>query len=473
MCSAMSRLAVSGLTGCAGFDATYTDPSTQDEVGISAMGKIRARLVSQKQVRTGCTAGRQYLTGPDIFGGMVTVPLFYVYPQGLDPEVVERSLAITLKKYPLVAGRMKKDDAGYPYIDADDSGVPFSVYDVDGPLPAYGPGNPIQKDAGRYYRKVFPWTIYKPDTALFSVRIFRFEDGGVVASLDPVHTLIDGSSVWMFMEDWSRAAQGLGEPEDIVERDFLLNLSKQHVGRPYNARFASSMGLWKRLGLYARLALQAASNKLEVHRIPAWYLAELREQFLQEYPGTPKISDVDLITARCLKEIARLQHYRRDLSLGIVVDFRFKRSLEIPRRLFGVAIGQEEREFTASQLSQGSVASLAMKIRQPEVRQTTEDWQGYLGFMESQRQGKGISSVIPRSVTEGLKGGFMQNNYCAMPVYEADLGSGKPTWYSPLAVPFRMVKIVPTVEADGSVDLHLILSRREREAFRKLFADLT
>lgn len=309
------------------------------------MGKIKARLVSEKQIRTGHTAGPQYLTGLDIFGGMVTVPLFYVYPQGLNTEAMARSLAVTLRKYPLVARRMKKDRKGYPYIDADDAGVPFSVYDVDGPMPDYGPDYPTQKYVEQYYKRVYPWTIYKPDTALFSVKVFRFEDGGAIASLAPVHTLIDGSSIWMFMQDWSKVAQGLGEPDDIVERDYLLNLSKQLVGRSHPRNDVQVFGLGARLWLYARLLLQAARNKLAIHRIPPGYLAGLRDQFLKEYPDGPKVSEVDLITAQCLKVIAGLQDYRNDLCLGVVVDFRSSALWKFPGGCLGSRSGRSSVSF--------------------------------------------------------------------------------------------------------------------------------
>lgn len=436
------------------------------------MDKIRKRLVSKTRVQAGVRAGRQYLTGPDIFGGLVTVPLFYLYPQGLDVDVMERSLAIVLSKYPLVAGRLKKDAEGYPYIDADDSGVPFEVYDVEGPMPDYGPDYPSQSFIGKYYDKVFPWTIYRPDTPLFGVKVFRFADGGAICTMAPVHCLIDGSSVWMFVQDWSRVARGEGEPEAIVERDVLLDRSQQYTGHLYARRDVQVVDRWQRLGLYARLALQMMRNRLEIYRIPGRYLDALRADYDKAYPEGPKVSDVDLLTAQCVKVIGREQGYRRDLHVGVVVDFRFKRALDIPRRLFGVAIGQEERAFSARELQECSVPSLTVKLRQPGDKPATDDWRGYLGFMERQRQQKQLGHVMPRSVLRGLEGGFMQNNYCAMPVYDADLGTGPPTWYTPTAAPFRMVKIVPTAEEGNSVDLHLILSRTELKAFRKLFSRL-
>lgn len=434
------------------------------------MEKTTKRLVSKTTVHAGVKAGRHYLTGPDIFGGMVTVPLFYVYPQGLDSDAMERSLAITLRKYPLVSGRLKKDAEGYSYIDADDSGVPFSVYDVDGPMPEYGPDYLNQSFIGQYYDKVFPWNIYRPETPLFGVKVFRFADGSAICTMAPVHCLIDGSSVWMFVQDWSRVARGMGEPEDIVERDFLLDRSQQYTGHLYARNDVQLFSLWQRLWLYVRLALQAVRNRPEVHRIPACYLDRLRADYDKAYPDGPKVSDADLITALCLKVIAREQGYRRDLHVGVVVDFRFKRGLDIPRRLFGVAIGQEERAFSAHDLQECSVSALTRMLRQPEDRPGTDDWRGFLGFMERQRQEKKLAGVLPRSVIRGLDGGFMQNNYCAMPVYEADLGTGPPIWYTPTAAPFRMVKIVPTAADDHSIDLHLILSRKELQVFRDLFS---
>ena len=436
------------------------------------MARIRKRLVSQTRVRAGVRAARQYLTGPDIFGGLVTVPLFYTYPQGLDTDAMVRSLAVTLSKYPLVAGRLRKDADGYPYIDPDDSGVPFEVYEVDGPMPAYGPRYRHQSFIGQYYDKVFPWTIYRPDTPLFAVKVFRFSDGGAICTMAPVHCLIDGSSVWMFVQDWSRVTRGQGDPEDIVERDFLLNRSQQYTDRLYARRDVQRFGVRQRLGLYVRLALQVLRNQLAVHRIPGHYLDRLRAAYDKAFPDGPGVSDVDLLTAQCLKVIARTRGYRTDLHVGVVVDFRFKRALEVPRRLFGVAIGQEERPFTARELQDLSVPALARKLRQPPEKPSTEDWRGYLGFMERQRQEKRLGSVLPRSVLRSLDGGFMQNNYCAMPVYDADFGSGPPSWYTPTATPFRMVKIVPTGEEGHSVDLHLILDRRELRAFRELFGRL-
>ncbi len=436
------------------------------------MDRQRTTLVSQHTIRGGVQAPRQYLTGPDMFSGMVTVPLFYTYPQGLDVDCMMRSLAELLKTYPLAAGRLRKDSAGYAFIDSDDSGVPFSIYDVDGPMPPYGPDYPHQNFIRRYYQTVWPWTIYRAKTPLLSVRVYRYTDGGAICTMAPAHCLIDGSSIWMLVQDWARLARGEGAPEPVIDRSLLLDKSYHFQQIAYHRQDVQHLPALQRWGLYLRLAGQALDNRLQIFRLPGRYLESLRAAYEQEFPDGPVVSDVDLITARCLKTIAEVRQYRQGLCVGLVVDFRFKRAMELPKRLFGNAIGQEEREFGARDLATLSVSGLARKLRRPEVRPDTEDWQGYLGFMERMRRERTIGQLLPRSVRRSLDGGFMQNNYCALPVYDADFGTGKPSWYTPVATPFRMVKIVPTAGGDNSVDLHLILGRRDRQAFKALFAGI-
>lgn len=439
---------------------------------MHAMDRQRTTLVSKHIIRGGLQAPKQYLTGPDLFSGMVTVPLFYTYPQGLDVERMMSSLAELLRSYPLAAGRLRKDSAGYAFIDPDDSGVPFSIYDVDGPMPPYGPDYPHQRFIRRYYQAMWPWTAYRAGTPLLSIRVYRYTDGGAICTMAPAHCLIDGSSIWMLVQDWARLARGEGAPEPIAERALLLNRSHQFQQMTYRRQDVQQLPALRRWGLYLRLAGQALGNRLEIFQLPGRYLDALREAYEQEFPDGPAVSDVDLITARCLKTIAEVRRYRQGLCVGLVVDLRFKRDMALPKRLFGNAIGQEEREFCARDLASLSVAGLARKLRQPEVRPGTEDWQGYLGFMERMRRNQTIGQLLPRSVRRSLDGGFMQNNYCALPVYDADFGTGRPSWYTPVATPFRMVKIVPTAGEDNSVDLHLILGRRDRRAFQALFTGI-
>lgn len=433
------------------------------------MRKIKPRLVSEESIHCGRTAAPQYLTGPDMVGGLVSAPLFYVFPQGLDTDRMKQSLATVLKFYPVIAGRLKKDANGHGYVDVNDAGVHFYEYEVEGSLPEYGPDHPMQKDLGHYFKRIMPWHAYRDDTALFTVRVFRFADGGVVLSLVPIHVIIDASSIWGFLQDWSRVANGEGDPEPIVEREWLLEFSQQHTDLPYRRGILKSYGLWPRLVIYARLLLNMRHNNLAIYRLSTAYIASLQAQLREEFPDAPRVNDADLVTAHCLKVIAGLRGYQTDLCVGVVMDLRFKR-LGVPKRLFGVALAQEEHEFTARELAEKSPSALAVRMRQPGHIQTAEDWKGFLGFLETHRQKRSIMSLLPNSVVRSLDGGFMQNNYCPMPVYGLDLGTGPSSWYTPESMPYRMVKLVPTAEGDGSLDLHLVLNKRELKAFEEMFA---
>ncbi len=432
------------------------------------MASINPRKESETLVRCGRTGSPQYLTGPDMAAGLVSVPLFYVYPQGVDTRRMTDSLATTLRQYPVLAGRIRKDEQGYSWIDPNDAGVTFREFVVDAPLPPYGPDHPMQPDVKKYFRKVYPWHLYKPETALLVVNVFRFSDGGVVLSLIPVHAVVDASSMWGFLTQWSKVACEGGEAEPVVDRDWLLDYSRQQVDVPYTRGAMRSLPLMTRLGLYGRLLMNAMSNRLAIHRLEPAFLQGLQDRYREEFPDGPAVSDADLLTALALKVIAEERGFRNDLCIGAVMDLRFKKSLGIPRNLFGVALAQQGFHFSRDLLRSGSVAKLALSLREQGRSWTTDDWQGALGFLEQHRAARSTLSLLPESVIESLNGGFMQNNYCAMPVYGLDFGTGPADWYTPEAVPFRMVKVVPGPKGDGVLDLHLMLNRRELKRFARV-----
>src|SRR5690606_39677453 len=81
------------------------------------MSKLKATLVSSKRLRCGVTAAPQYLSGPDIYAGHVGIPIVLLYRQGLDVAALEAGLLRTLKHYPIICGRVRKDAQGQQLID--------------------------------------------------------------------------------------------------------------------------------------------------------------------------------------------------------------------------------------------------------------------------------------------------------------------------------------------------------------------
>jgi hypothetical protein len=114
---------------------------------------------------------------------------------------------------------------------------------------------------------------------------------------------------------------------------------------------------------------------------------------------------------------------------------------------------------------------LALTFKRPGAMHSTEESLGYLGTLERHRRAGTIGKLIPQAVVSAPEGGFVQNNYNHLPVYGLDLGTGQPSWFNPLAVPFRMLKIVPTPQGDGGVDIHLSVSKAEHQAFEQRYGN--
>ena len=166
-------------------------------------------LLARERLHCGVTAPRQPLTGLDLFSGHIGIPVTLVYPQGMQVRHMREALVQTLRHYPLIAGRMKKDADGQVYVDCNDAGIDFRVHEHDQPLPAHGPDSDFGSQIKRYFSAVYPWQWVGKDQPLLQVNVHRFRGGGVILCCYGPHSLFDGSAYWQFMSDWSRMARGL------------------------------------------------------------------------------------------------------------------------------------------------------------------------------------------------------------------------------------------------------------------------
>jgi len=179
----------------------------------------------------------------------------------------------------------------------------------------------------------------------------------------------------------------------------------------------------------------------------------------------------DLVTAHAIKLMASGQQQQGDRMVSMVSDLRYRKALGLPQRMFGNALAQESMAFTHQALSTQSEGELALAFKRPGAMHSTDETLGYLGLLERHRRAGTIGKLIPRSVVEAPDGGFVQNNYNHLPIYGLDVGTGRPTWFNPMTVPFRMLKIVPTPQGDGGVDIHLTVSKAEQRPFEALYVN--
>lgn len=97
---------------------------------------------------------------------------------------------------------------------------------------------------------------------LLQVGVFHFKGGGTVLAMNVVHALVDGSSFWSFLMDWSRLCRGLAPGGAVQERSVLFDLMQSLADREDTRQVMRRPSPPRRAVLYTRLGLQAARTTL-------------------------------------------------------------------------------------------------------------------------------------------------------------------------------------------------------------------
>lgn len=435
------------------------------------MSKWRRHLVFGKRLRAGATASRQVLTGIDILHGHVCVPLVFVYKKGFDIELAERGMCQLLQHYPLVTGRIKKDAHGEVYLDADDSGIDFTVYRCDGAMP-YGEHKPLGDDLPRFYKRFMPWQVVGKDQPVLQVEIHRYDDGGIVMCVCIAHSVFDGSSFFGFMVNWSRACRGLPIEVPSFDRSVMIKAGQADIdtkgfGLIFQPPFMQGVGIMARLGWRA-----VTDMKKEIFRIPAATVQKWKDEARAALPDAASVNTGKLVSSYVLKALSPLMPPGVPRSIGMALDMRYVKGLALPRDYFGNGLCYAQAFFSEQELAQESLPVLAEKCR-PAADQVSAGYVSkLLAVAERHRQQNTIWRLIFQPAIDTLGGGIVQNNLSLLPIYDVDLGNGTPDWYETFAMTIRMMALVSTPAKDGGVDLHMAASRAELKALRaQLLAD--
>lgn len=434
------------------------------------MAQFRPQLLVDKRLHAGVTAPRQYLTGLDIFHAHAGIPVVLVYKNGLDLALVERALVETLKHYPIMAGRYKKDAQGQVYVDSNDGGIDFRVSRCEGPMP-YGPQNPAGKqDIKRFFKLVLPWQVVDKDTPLLQVNIFQYGDGGIVMCCYAPHSLLDGSSYWGFMQNWSNACRGLEIKPPSFDRQVLIDAGQTPID-PASYDLMVAPRILDYIGIMLRLGWRAATGmKSEVLRIPAGTVQQWKSQAKTEMPDSAGVSSVELVTAYVMKAFSPCMPRGVERSVGLVLDLRYKRRLKLPRDYFGNALSYAEARYSEQDLARQSVPVLAERCRPDNEQVSTASLFKMLTLTEQYRQKKAVWQLLFKPTIETLRGGLILNNVIQLPIYDIDLGRGTPDWYDICPMTIRMLMVVNTPQKDGGVDLHVTARQSELQALRAQLA---
>ncbi|MDO0924378.1 acyltransferase [Streptomyces sp. TG1A-8] len=421
---------------------------------------VDSRADSVHTVRTGHAGGdRVRLSGFDLLTGPWYIPLTFFYRKTLDAEALRDSLARTLRHYPVLAGRLRRDADGGLSVVCDDAGVRFTEAWSPDAMGDFGHDLRSEPVAGNLVREVTAFGVVDRDTPLLKIRLTQMRGGGSVLAVMINHTLADGASALSFLQNWSHEHLGLPWEKPNHAREVLDSLGRPSPSAAVReGRALVTVGRLRRLAATARLAARRLTTVTT--RFHAAELAAMKEDARASLPGSGAwVSTNDTLTAHLWRVYGQLRERPADAPewLGLVVGARTRLGGELPAGYWGNCVSSSWTSTTAAALRTASLGALALGVRRC-LESTTEDkLRDEIAFLNSLRR-KGISRrVMSARAHDAFDASLSVNNWSRFPLYGVDLGGGRPFWYEFPDVPVPTVHITPTPDEDGGRDVYLCL----------------
>lgn len=462
----MTALCTTAWTSCSwpGTEAAVAGKSTTSRTAKKGTSAFRtvvdSRVEKEHTVRAGEADGRRVrLTGYDLLTGPWYTPLTFFYRGTLDGAALRDSLARTLRRYPLLAGRLERDADGGLSVVCNDAGVRFTEASCPDPMRDYGHGLRAGPVIGNLLREVSAFGVIGRDTPLLKVRLTRMRGGGSVLGVLINHSLADGGSTVAFLESWSREHLGLAWDDPGHAREVL-----DELGRPSADPATRQARAFLGVGRVRHLAttLRAASNKLATvtTRFDATELAALKaeSQHILTEPGA-WVSTNDALTAHLWQVLGELRARPADATewLGLIVGVQHRLGGDLPASYWGNCVSNSWTSLTAAQLRESPLGAVARDVRRCLESNTEDKIRDEIAFLNSYRR-RGVSRhVMSVRAPDVSKTSISVNNWSQFPLYRIDLGAGRPFWYEFPDLPVPTVHIAPTPEEDGSRDVYLCL----------------
>ncbi|MFJ8010063.1 acyltransferase [Streptomyces fagopyri] len=421
-------------------------------------------------VRAGeATAERVRLSVYDLMTGTFATPRTFFYRRRLDAAALRESLAKTLPHYPLLTGRLVRDDDRGLSVVCDDAGIPFTESHSDRPMPEYGLDRSAKPDLPAYRHKVSAFRVVGHDTPLLSVRVTHMRGGGSVLGVTINHSIVDGSGYLDFLRHWSRVHHGGEQHAEPYARTLLDGLADGAApgAEQHSDQYALVSGR-RKAGFIWRVNTRSRGVRTITLRLAGDEVRALKEHARAGLAGSgPRISTGDALGAHLWKVLAELRA-RPDADterLGMVVGLRPALGARLPDGYWGNAVTNVTPALPAGELRAASLADTAAVVREAVGGVTAERVRDEVAFLEARRRARRTHLVLSRMALDAFEGTVALNNVSRLPVYEIDFGAGRPFWFEFPAnpVPWSLL-ITPTPVDDGSRDVHVSVPREAAQA---------
>lgn len=428
---------------------------------------VDSRVERVHTVRAGAADGaRIRLTGYDLLTGPWYTPLTFFYRDTLDGAALRDSLARTLRRYPLLAGRLERDADGGLSVLCNDAGVRFTEAYCPEPMLEYGHGLRAEPVIGKLLREVSAFGVVGRDTPLLKIRLTRMEGGGSVLGVLVNHSLADGGSTLAFLESWSREHLGVPWEEPSHDRAVL-----DALGRPSTDSATLAARAFVGVGRVRHLTttLRVGVHKLATvtTRFDAAELAALKAEAQRTLSGPDAwVSTNDALTAHLWQVLSELRGRPADAVewLGLIVGAQSRLGDALPSSYWGNCVSNSWTSLGAARLRESPLGAVARDVRLCLESNTEDKIRDEIAFLGSYRR-KGVSRhVMSVRAPDVSTASLSVNNWSQFPLYRIDLGAGRPFWYEFPDLPVPTVHIAPTPEEDGGRDVYLCLPETEAAA---------
>lgn len=419
-------------------------------------------------LRGGGPSGERVRLGVhDLMNGTFATPRTFFYRRTLDDGALEDSLRRTLAHYPLLTGRLERDQDGGLSVACDDAGAVFSVAHSDRAMPDYGPDRPARQDLRRYLHSVNAFRVVGHDTPLLSVKVTHMRGGGSVLGVSVNHAVVDGGGYLDFLLQWSAAQAGREIRPVPYDRTPLERLAGDVRPAPDDPQYTVITGRQK-FGFIWKVNARARTMRTITVRFTADEVLALREAARAgQDADRPPASSGDALGAHLWRVLGALRAREPGAQerLGIVVGLRAALKDRLPDGYWGNAVSNTTAALPARELREEPLAHTVAAVRAALDRVTPDRIRREAAFLEAQRSAGRSGRVFSRMSLDAFEGTVALNNAGRLAVYEVEFGAGRPFWFEFPASPVPWtVLVTPTPDDDHSRDVHLSVPRDAADA---------
>ncbi|OIJ84730.1 hypothetical protein BIV25_45910 [Streptomyces sp. MUSC 14] len=419
-------------------------------------------------LRGGGTSGERVRLGVhDLMNGTFATPRAFFYRQTLDADALTDSLRRTLVHYPLLTGRLVRDDDGGLSVVCNDAGAVLAVTRSDSAMPDYGPDRSARGDLRRYIHSVNAFRVVGHDTPLLTVRVTHMRGGGSVLGVSINHSVVDGAGYLDFLHHWSRTHAGHDLPGPPYDRSLMDGLADDVPPEPDDPQYEVVTGR-RKFGFIWKVNARSHRMRTITVRFTAAEVLALRETARAgQDRDRPPASSGDALGAHLWRVFGALRDRAPEAEerLGVVVGLRTALKERLPDGYGGNAVSNTTAVLRARELREEPLAHAVGAVRAALDRVTPERVRQETAFLAAQRRAGRSGRVLSRMSLDAFEGTVALNNASRLPVYALEFGAGRPFWFEFPANPIPWtVLITPTPDEDHGRDVRLSIPREAADA---------